>query len=58
MVNPEKLQNIMQLLDLATVTMTIDQGIDQRSQILESLGFGLYDSFHIACAEASKVDVF
>ncbi|OKH38461.1 hypothetical protein NIES2119_10570 [[Phormidium ambiguum] IAM M-71] len=34
----------------------IDENIDRRSQELESLGFGLYDSFHLACAEAAKSD--
>ncbi|MFB2897341.1 hypothetical protein ACE1CI_30865 [Aerosakkonemataceae cyanobacterium BLCC-F50] len=29
-----------------------------RTQQLESLGFGLYDSFHLACAEAAKADIF
>lgn len=55
--NPEKLTSIWQLLGFATTTIMLDLQIDQRSQILENLGFGLYDSFHIACAEASQVDV-
>lgn len=55
--NPEKLESIRQLLSLATTTIMLDQQIDQRSQILENLGFGLYDSFHIACAEAFQVDI-
>ncbi|WP_246140314.1 PIN domain-containing protein [Euhalothece natronophila] len=28
----------------------------ERSQELEKLGFGLYDSFHIACAEVAEAD--
>ncbi len=35
----------------------LNSSIDQRSQELENLGFGLYDSFHIACAEVAQVDV-
>ncbi|CCI01649.1 hypothetical protein [Microcystis aeruginosa] len=31
--------------------------IDQRSQEIEDLGFDLYDSFHIACAEYARIDV-
>jgi predicted nucleic acid-binding protein len=31
--------------------------IDQRSQEIEDLGFYLYDSFHIACAEYARIDV-
>lgn len=55
--NPEKLDSILQLLKLATTIIVLDQQIDMRSQTLENLGFRLYDSFHIACAEASQADV-
>ncbi|ASC69765.1 hypothetical protein XM38_006940 [Halomicronema hongdechloris C2206] len=55
--NPEKRESILQLLDLASMTVTLDAQIDQRSQALENLGFGLYDSFHIACAETTGVDI-
>lgn len=55
--NPEKLESIFQLLTLATTIIMLDQQIDMRSQTLEKLGFRLYDSFHIACAEASQADV-
>jgi predicted nucleic acid-binding protein len=55
--NPEKLASIWQLLSFATTTVMLDPQIDQLSQVLESLGFGLYDSFHIACVEVSQVDV-
>ncbi len=55
--NPEKLDSIFQLLKLATTIVVINQQIDVRSQTLENLGFRLYDSFHIACAEASQADV-
>jgi hypothetical protein len=51
--NPEKLDSILKLLNLATTTVVLSQAIDRRSQALEALGFGLYDSFHIACAEVS-----
>lgn len=57
MTNLEKLQNVRRLLSLANQVIFLDSSIDQRSQNLESLGFGLYDSFHIACAEIAKVDV-
>ena len=57
MSNLERLENIFKLLELATITVSLDQNIDQRSQELENLGFSLYDSFHIACAEVAQVDV-
>lgn len=56
--NLEKKDCIVKILELATVTQEIDESIDQRSQELESLGFGLYDSFHLACAEAARADIF
>ncbi len=57
MKNLEKLQNVQHLLNLASASIMLDSNIDLRSQELENLGFGLYDSFHIACAEIGKVDV-
>lgn len=56
--NLEKLDNILKLLELATISINIDQEVDLRSQQLENLGFGLYDSFHLACAEVGQVDIF
>ncbi len=56
--NLEKKASIIKLLELATLTQQIDEGVDQRSQEIESLGFGLFDSFHLACAEAAKADIF
>ncbi|HIK39758.1 PIN domain-containing protein [Thermoleptolyngbya sp. M55_K2018_002] len=55
--NREKLENIRQLLNLATAFVTLDEVINRRSQELESWGFGLYDSFHLACAEAIAADI-
>ncbi len=55
--NPDKLANILNLLALVSDRVVLNDAIDQRSQRLEELGFGLYDAFHIACAEQSKVDV-
>ncbi len=55
--NLEKLENILKLLEFATITINIDSEVDFRSQQLENLGFDLYDSFHIVCAEVAQVDV-
>ncbi len=57
MTDVEKLENIEEILRIAAIKVNIDDGIKERSQILENLGFGLFDSFHIACAEMAKVDV-
>jgi predicted nucleic acid-binding protein len=55
--NLEKLDNILKLLEFATISININEEVDMRSQQLENLGFGLYDSFHIACAEVTSVDI-
>jgi predicted nucleic acid-binding protein len=57
MTNIEKLENIWEILQMAKIFVSIDDEINHRSQELENLGFGLYDSFHIACAERAKADV-
>ena len=56
--NLEKKTSIIKLLALANISQKIDETVDERSQELESLGFGLFDSFHLACAEAAKADIF
>ncbi|MFP5273255.1 PIN domain-containing protein [Coleofasciculus sp.] len=56
--NLEKKNYILELLELATVTQEINENIDLRSQQLERFGLGLYDSFHLACAEATQADIF
>ena len=55
--NLDKLENILKLLEFAAIAINIDEEIDVRSQQLENLGFGLYDSFHIACAEVAQVNI-
>ncbi|AOW99990.1 hypothetical protein BJP34_11465 [Moorena producens PAL-8-15-08-1] len=57
MVNLDKLDRIRKLLQVAENKIILTEEIDKRSQEIEKLGFGLYDSFHIACAETAKVDV-
>ena len=55
--NLDKLENILKLLEFAVITINIDEEVDFRSQQLENLGFGLYDSFHIACAEVAQANI-
>ena len=57
MVNLDKLDRIIKLLQVAENKIILTDEIDKRSKEIEKLGFGLYDSFHIACAETAKVDV-
>jgi predicted nucleic acid-binding protein len=57
MTDLEKLESVREILNMATIKVGIDDGIKERSQTLENLGFGLYDSFHIACAERATADV-
>ncbi|MTJ09015.1 MULTISPECIES: PIN domain-containing protein [unclassified Anabaena] len=57
MTNLDKLKEIRELLKLVDYEIILNEEIDQRSQELEQLGFSLYDSFHVACAEYAKIDV-
>jgi predicted nucleic acid-binding protein len=57
MTNLDKLKEIRELLKLVSHQIILNDEIDQRSQALEKLGFNLYDSFHVACAEFAKIDV-
>ncbi|NER19888.1 MAG: PIN domain-containing protein [Symploca sp. SIO1B1] len=57
MVNLDKLDRIRKLLQVAETKIILTEEIEQRSQEIENLGFGLFDSFHIACAETAKIDV-
>jgi predicted nucleic acid-binding protein len=57
MTNLDKLKEIRELLKLVAYKIILNDQIDQRSQELEKLGFKLYDSFHIACAEFAKIDL-
>ena len=60
----EKLQNfrkkrqIHNVLKLADFIQRIDTDVDFRTKELERFGFGLFDAFHIACAEAAQADAF
>ncbi|MDJ1183214.1 PIN domain-containing protein [Roseofilum casamattae] len=58
MSNLEKKSSILKLLELVTIQQNIDAAIVSRSRELENFGFGLYDSFHLACAEAANADIF
>lgn len=54
----ERLEAIQKLLDVATIKVVNSNEIYQRASILSKMGFGTYDSFHIASAEKSVADVF
>lgn len=56
--NPDKLASIMSLMALVSDRVVLDDAASERVQSLEALGFGLYDAFHIACAEKSQADIF
>lgn len=56
--NLEKKTSILSLLALATQMQDINPTVEERSQQLEGFGFGLFDSFHLACAEAAGADIF
>ena len=52
----DKREKVLRILQFSAIQVHLNQKIDNRSQELEMLGFGLYDSFHLACAEVAKAD--
>lgn len=55
--DPERRRAVMNFARSATEHVSIDAALSRRQQVLESMGFGGYDSVHIACAEAAGADV-
>jgi len=53
----DKREKVLSLLQFTAIQVNLNQEINDRSQELEKLGFGLYDSFHLACAEVAEADV-
>jgi len=53
----DKREKVLSLLQFTAIQVNLNQEINDRSQELENLGFGLYDSFHLACAEVAEADV-
>jgi len=52
----DKREKVLRALQLSSIQVKLSEEIDNRSQELEKLGFGLYDSFHLACAEVAEAD--
>ena len=46
-----------ELAAFAMEHVTMDAEFLRRGEILERMGFGVYDSLHVACAEAATADV-
>lgn len=51
---PERRERIKSFLQLAKVSVRLDEGIRSRSLELQSLGFKAIDALHLAAAEKSK----
>lgn len=59
MIDWEKKENVKFLASYAeNVIIILDQGIIDRAQQLESIGFKSFDALHVASAEEGKVDLF
>jgi len=53
----DKLAKMLDLLSLKNSSVGIDNDIEQRAQMLEMMGFGIYDALHIACGEKARADI-
>ncbi|MCX7012329.1 MAG: PIN domain-containing protein [Candidatus Sumerlaeota bacterium] len=56
--DPERRRRVESILAGAGATVALTQTATARAQQLHAMGFGTYDSLHLACAEAAKVDLF
>ncbi len=55
--NPQKKEQVMLALLVASSAVELSYAIQQRARDLENLGFKSFDAAHIACAEAGQVDI-
>ena len=55
--DPRRRRRVMELARAETEHVGIDADRIRRQGLLEAMGFGGYDSVHIACAEATSADV-
>lgn len=55
--DPVRRQDVTKVATAATNHIRADPQLLQRAQVLERMGFGVYDSVHIACAEIAGADV-
>jgi hypothetical protein len=55
--DPKRRGRVTKFARAATEHVSIDADLGRRQQLLEGMGFGGYDSAHIACAEAAGADV-
>lgn len=55
--DPKRRRRVIELASAKTEHVSIDADLGLRQQLLEGMGFGGYDSAHIACAEAAGADV-
>jgi len=58
--NPDldRRHDVKELLVFANEVVEPGAEVVARAKVLESLGYGVFDAFHLACAESAKVDVF
>lgn len=56
--DPERKQQVKDILNLAQTKISLTEEIRERSQLLVRLGFKSFDALHLAYAESAKVDVF
>jgi hypothetical protein len=55
--NPIKKQKASLLAKIADSRVYLNESIELKSNEYQSLGIGLFDSLHIACAEESRADI-
>jgi predicted nucleic acid-binding protein len=57
--NPDanRRKQVLDLMEATTWELAVDLAVVERARDIQRLGFGQYDSLHLACAERAGVDV-
>jgi predicted nucleic acid-binding protein len=55
--DPLRREDVTKVATAATEHIRADPNLLRRARVLETMGFGVYDSVHIACAEIAGADV-
>lgn len=53
----ERFHKVRYLYSMAKLKITTDNFIETRQPVIEEMGFGTIDAFHIAAAEKAKADI-
>ncbi len=54
----ERRNRLLSINNQASIHITVDEEIFDRTAAIKEMGFSTYDAMHIACAEKAQADIF